>query len=141
VCRGEIDPESASHTRISSPGKNLPVSVRLDTPEEVVKFANTHWKLGMKSAVLVCQPVSANMAIAAQDIEPILNQVSNEVKQKQAEHSITGQQVTPYELMRVSELTGGKSLRTNLELLLNNARLAAQLARSMTNLEHQHNLL
>ncbi len=120
-----------------SPGKNLPVSVRLNTPEEVVKFANTHWELGMKSAVLVCQPIPADLAINPQEIAPILEQVSNEVKKKQAEHSITGQQVTPYELKRVSELTGGKSLRANLELLLNNARLAAQLARSMSSYTYQ----
>jgi pseudouridine-5'-phosphate glycosidase len=120
-----------------SPGKNLPVSVRLNTPEEVVKFANTHWELGMKSAVLVCQPIPADFAINPQEIAPILEQVSNEVKKKQAEHSITGQQVTPYELKRVSELTGGKSLRANLELLLNNARLAAQLARSMSSYTYQ----
>lgn len=119
-----------------SPGKDLPVSVKLDTPEEVVKFANTHWELGMKSAVLVCQPIPANMGIKTQEIAPILEQVSNEVKKKQADHKLTGQQVTPYELMRVSELTGGKSLRANLELLLNNARLAAQLARSMASYEY-----
>jgi pseudouridine-5'-phosphate glycosidase len=124
-----------------SAGKDLPVSVRLNTPAEVVTFANTHWALGLKSAVLVCQPIPANVALNAQEIAPILEQVSNEVKKKQAEHSITGQQVTPYELIRVSELTGGKSLRANLELLLNNARLAAQLACSLASFEHQHKTL
>jgi len=120
-----------------SRGKNLPVSVRLDTPEEVAHFANTHWGLGMKSAVLVCQPLPENIAVPAEEIAPILEQVSNEVRQRQQEHSMTGQQVTPYELMRVSELTNGKSLRANLELLLNNARLAAKLARSMVSYENQ----
>lgn len=121
-----------------SPGRDLPVSLRLDSPEEVVTFARTHWELGMKSAVLVCQPVPPEFAIKSYEIAPILEKVSEEVKRKQAEHTISGQQVTPYELMRVNELTGGKSLQANLALLLNNARLAAQLARSFTNLEfHQ----
>lgn len=119
-----------------SPGKNLPVSVRLDNPEQVVSFARTHWDLGMKSAVLVCQPIPAQAAIEADEIAPILEKVSEEVKQKQAGHSISGQQVTPYELMRVSELTGGKSLLANLELLLNNARLAAQLAHNLSGQEN-----
>ncbi len=120
-----------------SQGRNLPVSVRLNTPEEVVKFAKKHWELGMKSAVLVCQPLPAELAMKADEIEPILEQVSEEVRKKQAEHSMTGQEVTPYELKRVNELTGGKSMRSNLALLLNNARLAARLACAMTSLDHQ----
>jgi pseudouridine-5'-phosphate glycosidase len=111
-----------------SPGKDLPVSIRLDTPEEVAKFARSHWEVGMKSAVLVCQPIPAELEIANDEIAPILEQVSNEVREKK----IGGQKVTPYELKRVNELTNGKSMRSNLALLLNNARLAAKLARAMT---------
>ena len=111
-----------------SPGNDLPVSVKLETPEEVAKFAYSHWGVGMKSALLVCQPIPSNFAIANDEIAPVLEQVSNEVREKK----ISGQQVTPYELKRVNELTNGKSMRANLALLLNNARLAAQLARAMT---------
>ena len=114
-----------------SVGKDLPVSVRFDSLEEVVKFAKTHWELGLKSAVLVCQPLPANLAISAEEMAPYLEQASDEVIKLQKDHKITGQQVTPYELSRVSELTQGKSLTANLELLKNNARLAAQLAQAM----------
>ncbi len=124
-----------------SRGENLPVSVRLNTPEEVVKFAKTHWELGMKSAVLVCQPLPANLALKPEYIKPFLLKVSNEVRQKQAEHSITGQEVTPYELNQVNKLTDGKSMRANLELLLNNARLAARLACAMTSQEYQSRMI
>ncbi|MCX6065670.1 MAG: pseudouridine-5'-phosphate glycosidase [Chloroflexi bacterium] len=120
-----------------STGKDLPVSVKLDTPEEIVKFARTHWELGMNSAVLVCQPVSSHMAIPADEISAVLAQVSQEVVEKK----IIGQKVTPYELKRVNELTGGKSMRTNLDLLLNNAKLAAQIARAMVSYEHQQKVL
>src|SRR5512137_1530404 len=65
-----------------SPGKDLPVSVKLDTPEEVAEFAHSHWDVGMKSAVLVCQPIPAELAIANDEIAPILEQVSNEVREK-----------------------------------------------------------
>lgn len=111
-----------------SRGKHLPVSIRLDNPHELVEFAHKHWQLGLQSGVLVCQPIPEQNAIAAQEISAILEQVSDEVRKMQAEHAIKGQDVTPYELKRVNELTGGKSLRANLVLLLNNARLAAQLA-------------
>jgi pseudouridylate synthase len=120
-----------------SPGKELGVSVKLDTPEEVVKFARSHWSLGMQSAVLVCQPIPATSAIPRDEIASILEKVSDEVRDKR----ISGQQVTPYELKRVNELTSGRSLRANLALLLNNAKLAAQLARAMLSLEHQQKVL
>jgi pseudouridine-5'-phosphate glycosidase len=110
-----------------SPGKDLRVSVRLDTPEEVAKFARHHWEVGLKSAILVCQPIPAQHAIPNTEIAPVLEQVSNEVRDKK----IGGQQVTPYELKRVNELTNGRSLRSNLALLLNNAQLAARLARAL----------
>ena len=124
-----------------SVGKDLPVSIRLDTPEEVVKFAKTHWDLGLKSAVLVCQPLPASLALSAEEMAPYLRQASEEVIQKQKEHKITGQQVTPYELSRVSELTRGKSLTANLELLKNNARLAAQLAQALSGLTNRQKQL
>ena len=119
-----------------STGKDLPVSIRLNTPEEVANFAKTHWDLGLKTGILVCQPIPEKMAIPAREMWVHLEKVSDEVRQKQKEHSITGQEVTPYELRRINELTNGRSLIANLELLLNNARLAAQLARSLSTLEH-----
>ena len=124
-----------------SAGKDLPVSVRFDTPEEVVKFARTHWELGLKSAVLVCQPLPAHLAISAEEIAPYLEQASDEVIKLQKDHKITGQQVTPYELLRVSELTQGKSLAANLELLKNNARLAAQFAQVLSGFKSRQKAL
>jgi len=124
-----------------SPGKDLPVSIKLDSPEAVAEFAQNHWKLGMKSGILVCQPIPKESAIDSDEIAAILEQVSDEVKKMQAEHKIKGQEVTPYELSRVNQLTGGKSLRANLDLLLNNARLAAQLAKAMSRYERQEQIL
>jgi pseudouridine-5'-phosphate glycosidase len=120
-----------------SPGKDLPVSVRLDSPEEVAKFAHSHWNIGMRSAILVCQPIPVELAIANDEIAPVLELVSNEVREKK----IGGQQVTPYELKRVNEITNGKSMRANLALLLNNARLAARLARALVGNTNQHKIV
>ena len=122
-------------------GNNHPVSIQLDTPREVIKFANTHWELGMKSAVLVCQPIPVDYSIPSNEIIDVLDQVSKEVSKLQSEHKIKGQEVTPYELRRVNELTNGRSLQANLELLLNNARLAAHLARELADSHHRPNIL
>jgi pseudouridine-5'-phosphate glycosidase len=106
----------------------LGVSVRLDSPKEIVEFAQTHWNLGMRSAVLVTNPVSEIESISKSEMEPIIAKASAEAIKK----GIHGQKLTPFLLSRISELTEGKSLRTNLALLLNNARLAAQIAEVMS---------
>lgn len=119
-----------------SPGKTYPVSVRLDTPEAVVAFAKTHWELGMKSAVLVCQPIPAGSALDAQ----VARQAEETASREAQEKNIRGQELTPFLLKRVNELTGGKSMRANLDLLLNNARLAAQIARVWVSQEYRARL-
>jgi len=102
----------------------LDVSVQLDTPKEIVEFARAHWSTGMKSAVLVTNPVPSTDAIPQSEMEPIIEQASREAQKKE----IHGQQLTPFLLERISDLTKGRSMRANLSLLLNNARLAAQIA-------------
>ena len=102
----------------------LPVSLSLDSPEEVVRFAKIHWDLGMKSAILVCQPVPQEDEFPRQEVEPAIEQARREA----AEGNIHGQPLTPFLLGRLAELTGGASLKANLSLLLNNARLGARIA-------------
>jgi len=102
----------------------LPVSARLDTPQEVVAFAKVHWDLGMESAVLVCQPPPVVTALPHLAVEGAIQQARQEALQK----NIHGQAVTPFLLQRLNELTDGATLRANLDLLLNNARLGAQIA-------------
>jgi pseudouridine-5'-phosphate glycosidase len=105
----------------------LDVSVKLDRLQEVVEFAQAHWNAGLRSAVLVTNPVPLADAIPRSEMEPIIERVSQEAQQK----GIHGQELTPFLLQRISELTDGRSLQTNLSLLLNNARLAAQIASAM----------
>jgi pseudouridine-5'-phosphate glycosidase len=102
----------------------LGVSARLNSPQEVVEFAKAHWELGMKSAVLVCQPLSPEEEIPQEMINGAIEQARSEAHEK----GIHGQPLTPFLLARMAELTGGESLRANLSLLLNNARLAARIA-------------
>lgn len=106
----------------------LKTSLKLDTPEEIVAFALAHWSAGLKSAILVANPVPKADAIPKAEMDPIIAQASAQARQQK----ITGQALTPFLLDRIRELTSGKSLHTNLALLLNNARLAAQIARALT---------
>jgi len=106
----------------------LGVSARLDSPKEIAEFAKAHWDLGMKSGVLVANPIPETDAIPAAEMQPFIAQASAEA----LERGIHGQKLTPFLLGRINELTKGKSLKANLALLLNNARLAAQIASELT---------
>ena len=105
----------------------LNVSARLNSPKEIANFAKVHWNLGMKSGILVTNPIPETESISKLEMEPIISKASAEA----IEQGIHGQKLTPFLLGRISELTKGKSLKANLALLLNNARLAAQIAGEM----------
>jgi len=105
----------------------LGVSARLDSPKEIADFAKAHWNLGMRSGILVTNPIPETEAISKSEMEPIIAQASAEA----IAQGIHGQKLTPFLLGRISELTKGKSLKANLALLLNNARLAAEIAKEM----------
>jgi pseudouridine-5'-phosphate glycosidase len=81
----------------------------------------------MKGGVLVTNPIPETESISKSKMEPIIAKASAEA----IEQGIHGQKLTPFLLGRISELTKGKSLKANLALLLNNARLAAEIAKEM----------
>jgi pseudouridine-5'-phosphate glycosidase len=109
----------------------LDVTINLDTPEDVVAFAKAHWDMGLQSAVLVANPIPMADAISKSEMEPLIEKANKEAHAK----GIHGQAVTPFLLQRIAELTKGKSMRANLSLLLNNARLAAHISRALRNSE------
>jgi pseudouridylate synthase len=125
----EVDEFPAFYSRDSG----LDVSEKLDTPQEIVDFARAHWSTGMQSAVLVTNPVPAGDAIPKSVMEPHIKRAVQEAHDK----GIHGQDVTPFLLKRISELTEGISMQANLSLLLNNARLAAQIATALRNTERR----
>jgi pseudouridine-5'-phosphate glycosidase len=107
-----------------SRSSGFPVGVRIESPEEVVKFAKAHWEMELSSAVLVTVPPPVEVALPNDVVERAINQALEEANIA----DIHGQAVTPFLLSRISELTEGASLRANLGLLRNNARVAAEIA-------------
>jgi pseudouridylate synthase len=110
-----------------SASSGLPVDASVDTPQEVARIAAAHWEMGLGSAILVVVPPPPEFAIPAHQLDAVINQALAEAAQKH----IQGAGVTPFLLNRVSELSGKSSLRANLALLRNNARIAALIASAM----------
>jgi len=104
----------------------LPTSHRADAPEEVVELARTHWNLGLESALLVTAPPPTEVAMPEDEMRQAVKEALKDAKKER----VRGQRVTPFLLQRVTELTGNASLRANLGLLRNNAKLAAEIARN-----------
>ncbi len=102
----------------------LPVSVRADLPEQVALIALRQWNLGMKSAILVVAPPPAEVALDAEAVQFAIDDALLDAKAA----NIRGQATTPFLLSKVNERTQGASLKANLGLLLNNARIAALIA-------------
>lgn len=105
----------------------LNVSTRLDSPKEIAQFAHAHWSMGLKSGILVTNPIPEAESILKSKMEPMIEKASKEA----VEQGIHGQALTPFLLNRINELSKGKSLKANLALLLNNARLAAEIAKEI----------
>ncbi|OGO64943.1 MAG: pseudouridine-5-phosphate glycosidase [Chloroflexi bacterium RBG_19FT_COMBO_47_9] len=102
----------------------LPVNARVNSAEEVAILANMHWDLGQPGSILVAVPPPAEVAMDFETVETVVQKALEEAQN----NSIHGQSITPFLLRRVSELTEGASLKANLGLLLNNARIAAKIA-------------
>lgn len=107
-----------------SKNSGLKVDFRVDTPVEIAEFAKLHWSLGLTSAVLVTVPVPDEYAIPSGEIDLFIEQALAEMEK----NNISGAESTPFLLARVSELTGEKSMRSNIALLKNNARVAGEIA-------------
>lgn len=105
----------------------LPVDFRLDTPLEIAQLLRTKWDLGLKGGALIANPIPPEHEVEYGMIQEAIEQALAEADQK----GIKGKAITPYLLARIEQLTQGQSLKANIQLVLNNARLAAKIARAL----------
>ena len=110
----------AFYTRTSG----FQVDYRIDTPEELAKAFKTQNDLGFPAGMLVTNPIPQEYAMPLETINAAIDQAIAESVEK----GIHGKETTPFLLARVAELTGGNSLASNIQLVFNNARLAAKTA-------------
>ena len=110
----------AFYTRESGLG----VDARVDTPEDLAAIFQAQRDLGLKTGMLVTNPIPEQYAMDKTVIDKAIDQALAESH----EQGIHGKETTPFLLARVAELTGGDSLESNIQLVLNNARVAAKTA-------------
>ena len=110
----------AFYTRESGLG----VDARIDTPEDLAAVFQAQRDLGLKTGMLVTNPIPQQYAMDKTVIDKAIDQALAESH----EQGIHGKETTPFLLARVAELTGGDSLESNIQLVLNNARVAAKTA-------------
>lgn len=119
----ECDEMPAFYSRRSG----LPVDVRCDSPKEVVGIFNAQRELGMESALVVTVPVPAEAEVDSDLLQRVLDDSLAEAERQR----IAGRDLTPFLLAQMSEKSEGATLRANIALLENNARVAAQIARAL----------
>ena len=111
-----------------SASSDLPAPLRMDTPAQIARAHVMRAEMGVPGGQLVANPVPVADEIPAAVLAPMIEQALSEAEAK----GIAGKDVTPFLLGRLFELTEGRSLTANIALVLNNARLAAQIAGEMT---------
>ena len=110
----------AFYTRQSGFG----VDYRIDTAQELARAFKVQNELGFKGGMLVANPIPEEYAMPLETINAAIDQAIAECNEK----GIKGKETTPFLLARVAELTGGDSLASNIRLVYNNAKVAAQTA-------------
>ncbi|SNR58413.1 pseudouridine-5'-phosphate glycosidase [Paracoccus sediminis] len=111
-----------------SRGSGIRAPLRMDNAADIAASAAMRARLGLKGGQLVANPIPHDAEIPRDTIMPVIEQALSEAEAQ----GIAAKQVTPFLLGRIFDLTEGRSLRSNIALVLDNARLAAEIAAAMT---------
>lgn len=116
-----------------SRSSGLPLDLRCDEPWQIAKIALTHWRMGFTSGLLVVAPLPVEDEVPANELEDVID----EAIEAATKQGISGKAVTPFLLSRIAAKTGGRTLRANIALLKNNARIAGAIAVALANKEKE----
>lgn len=103
---------------------------RMDTPKEIAESLYAKEQLGLKGGMLITNPIPEEYSLD----ETLMNNAISQAIKEMNEQNIIGKQTTPFLLKRISEITGGDSLASNIKLVYNNCLLASLIAKELSNL-------
>lgn len=101
--------------------------LRMDSEEEIADLISAKNMMGLKGGMLVACPVPEEDEIPYEKMSKVIDQALSDCK----EAGITGKRITPFLLSRVKDLTEGSSLEANIKLVLNNAKIGANIAKNI----------
>lgn len=103
------------------------VNYKLDSAKDIAGMIKTKWELGLNGGVIIANPIPEEYSMDKSLIDKAIEEAL-----KSADKSVVkGKDVTPYLLSEIKRITGGESLDSNIKLVLNNAKLAAEIANSI----------
>ena len=105
----------------------LKVDYVVNDEVEAAKIIGTMQDLGLGGGMIIANPIPEEYALSME----YMNEMIEEAVRAAEKEGIKGKKLTPYLLNKIKELTGGKSLQANIELIKNNARVAAKIARAL----------
>ncbi len=105
----------------------FPVDYRLDSAAQIAAVLRAKWAMALRGGMVIANPIPEEYAMPRAAIDAAIEQALGEAQAQ----GIAGKESTPFLLARVCELTGGDSLAANIQLVLNNARLASAVARAL----------
>lgn len=108
----------------------IKVGYRMDTPKEIAESMKAKEDMGLEGGMLVTNPIPEEYSM---DVEVIGEAIDKAVKEAE-EKGVKGKDITPFLLDKIQKITGGDSLASNIQLVLNNARLASQIAVELSKL-------
>ncbi len=103
------------------------VNYKLDTAEQIGSMIKTKWELGLNGGVIVANPIPEEFSMDKSKIDNAIEEALKNADKK----GIKGKDVTPFLLGEIKNITGGSSLDSNIKLVLNNAKLAAQISSAL----------
>ncbi|MBN2016547.1 MAG: pseudouridine-5'-phosphate glycosidase [Candidatus Cloacimonetes bacterium] len=106
------------------------VDVRIDTPKEIAELLKTKWDLGLNGGVVIANPIPKEFEMDKKIIDQAIDSALYNAKK----NTITGKNITPFLLDSIKNITGGKSLASNIELVKNNAEVGSKIACELTSL-------
>jgi pseudouridine-5'-phosphate glycosidase len=120
--------KSKTFANFYSVSSSDPVDYAFQTPEEAASIIAAKRAFGLRGGILISNPVPEEFALPHEYIDSIVDQAVKEAE----EQGVRGKDSTPFLLKRIVELSGGKSLDSNIHLVVNNAKLGAQIAVALT---------
>ena len=116
-----------------SRSSGFPVDYRVDDAAEAARAIQAKFALGLAGSLVIGNPAPEPAALAAEEIDGVIDAAIDEMN----ELGITGKETTPFLLARIAERTAGRSLEANIALILDNARVAAEIATACCKLDER----